>query len=333
MNLHNFLVSILWFIVLTPVHVPVVYAHTNLVNPRPYNPIDCNPPDCFKACPPIWKMGPAAARNSPQKPSKIYKRGQWIDLSWHRNNHFGGFVRFSLVPVKFMFNHWWHAKMAFHWACFESNQFFCGNHGGTVWHRCGTDSYGLAYRTFTKIPEVFPDGDYVLAMAWTGGLHFELERAQFRDYYSCSFVKIQGGPTTWRYRPTFRPGWSRYAALRRRGNVCMSTSQWVHQCAGNECADHPVRITPPGPFMYNSTPPFIFRKTLINNPQALHTTDQQLVTSTLQEEIDAIRAEVWENARDKWLAKEEARADARHLAASLQHKRAAQFSGAQINQQ
>ncbi len=66
-------------------------------------------------------------------------------------------MRMSLVPVAHMNNAWWHKRTAFMWSCFAANKFRCGRH----WS-CGTDRGGFAFRNWIKVPEVFPDGDYVV---------------------------------------------------------------------------------------------------------------------------------------------------------------------------
>lgn len=70
-------------------------AHSNIGYPLPYNKISCkaSAPWCKSACPPIW----GHPSTSPKKPAAIWKRGQTVQITWHKNNHIGGFYRRSLV--------------------------------------------------------------------------------------------------------------------------------------------------------------------------------------------------------------------------------------------
>jgi len=215
----------------------VVRAHYNLISPQPYNRIDCNAPRCRGPCPPIWRSGRSRARNSPQRPAAVWRRGDVKEISWHRNNHEGGFVRMSLVPVKYMNNHLWHKKTAFAYSCFATNKYYCGKN-----KRCGTDQRGHAFRTWVRIPQILPDGDYVFSHTWAGGLHWRRRRAFFSDYYTCSFIRIRGGPVKQRYQPTFNAGRSRHRYVNRKGGVCASTSRYVGECGGMECLKNPVGL-------------------------------------------------------------------------------------------
>ena len=146
------------FTALVLLQVSKTQAHFNLRTPVPYNKIDCNLPRCKGACPPIWRTGRARARNSPQRPAEVWRRGTTRRIIWHRNNHEGGFVRMSLVPVQHMNNHRWHTRTAFFWSCFAANKFRCGRHKS-----CGTDRNGFAFQNWVRVPEVYPDGDYVVS--------------------------------------------------------------------------------------------------------------------------------------------------------------------------
>eukprot|EP00171_Calliarthron_tuberculosum_P009507 IDg9507t1 len=124
-------------------------AHYNLKDPMPYNPIDCNAPDCRGPCPPIWKTGGGAARNSAATPSRTWRRNTHVTIEWHRNNHEGGFYRRSLVPVRHMNDYKWHKKAAFEWGCFTQNRYYCGHKPA-----CGTDKEQYAYRNSMRVPSV-----------------------------------------------------------------------------------------------------------------------------------------------------------------------------------
>jgi len=97
---------------------------------------------------------------------EVWRRGQTVGVEYLRNNHKGGFMRLSLVPAHQRGNAGVHAANAFRWSCWSHGRIRCG--GGD----CGTDRSGNRYRQWVTIPDVFPDGLYVLGYSWHGG-HFE----------------------------------------------------------------------------------------------------------------------------------------------------------------
>lgn len=174
-----------------------VVGHYNLKHPAPYNDFQCSPaskndPICGPGCPTILSSGIQKAHNTPATPSAVWRRGQNVTIEWHRNNHEGGFYRRSLVPVDNMFDISWHARTAFGWGCWSQGTFLCG--GLPASGSCGTDLRGLAYSNNMTVPAVFPDGDYVFAMVWYGGIDLPKRVTFFPDYYTCAFVRIEGGP-------------------------------------------------------------------------------------------------------------------------------------------
>lgn len=74
---------------------------------------------------------------------------------------------------------WAHEFYAFHYSCFEGHQYYCPE------SMRGSDETHLAYKRWVQVPKCVPDGIYVLGWASYG---------QFGDYYSCSYVRIAGGP-------------------------------------------------------------------------------------------------------------------------------------------
>ncbi len=190
--------------------LPLLCAgHYNLKDPLPYNNFHCSlhsVPKCTAPCPPILSSGYGKERNSPSTPSRVWRRMQNVSIQWHRNNHEGGFYRRSPVPVKHMFDPAWHAKTAFDYGCWSQGVYKCGHA-----FDCGTDKDGYAYSNYMEIPRVFPDGDYVFAMVWYGGIHWQRQRAYFPDFYACAFVRIEGGPYHTRYKPN--SAWREHASL------------------------------------------------------------------------------------------------------------------------
>eukprot|EP00171_Calliarthron_tuberculosum_P009168 IDg9168t1 len=274
-------------------------AHYNLKSPMPYNPIDCNRPKCAGPCPPIWKHGRARARNTPSHPSAVWRRGQKVPIEWHRNNHEGGYYRRSLVPVRHMFNAAWHKKTAFEWGCYTQNRYKCGRKAS-----CGTDKDGYAYRNSMRVPEVFPDGDYVFAMVWFGGLHWRRNRALFSDYYTCAYVRIRGGPLMRTHRPRFVPGKNHRKV---RPGTCASTSAFARQCGGEPCDGHKVREDVAGVFRNGRKPPPVLLRDLDKNALAT-VPDHKLTISSDAEEKRAEKQSDAEARRDAQWAKEEQKA-------------------------
>lgn len=85
-----------------------------------------------------------------------------------------------------------HEFYAFHYTCFEAHQYRCPD------SMKGSDWKHLGFKTWVQVPKCVPDGVYVFGWASYG---------QFGDYYSCSYVKIAGGPRTDTCEETgFRPG-------------------------------------------------------------------------------------------------------------------------------
>lgn len=207
-------------LLLTPIN-----AHSNVGNPLAYNPTACkaSEPWCKGSCPPVWKTGKAIARNSVEKPAATWERGQKIEIIWHKNNHVGGFYRRSLVPVKYMFDEAWHKKTAFDFGCWSQGTFQCGKSDV-----CGDDAKGRAYKNEMVVPSVFPDGDYVFAQVWFGGLHWMGTYSKYSDYFACSFIRIKGGtPVTSEYESTFTG----------KDKTCNTGKTFPLDCGGDGCIE------------------------------------------------------------------------------------------------
>lgn len=138
----------------------------------------------------------------PANPSATYRRGESYEIEYTRNNHFGGFRRFTLVPVKQMWDWRVHKANAFSYACWSRGEFECSMEN--QYRSCWYDMDSRAYKDWITIPAVFPDGDYVLGYAWYGGG----ERfGNFGDYYDCAYVRVEGGaPVVAEATPTFTSG-------------------------------------------------------------------------------------------------------------------------------
>lgn len=288
--------------------IAMVAAHYNLKSPMAYNPVDCNRPDCSGPCPPIWTTGNGKARNTPSNPSALWKRGEVVNIEWHRNNHEGGYYRRSLVPVKHMFDAAWHKRMAFEWGCWTQNRFFCGKKD-----ECGTDKDGFAYRNAMKVPTVYPDGDYVFAMVWFGGLHWRRQKALFSDYYTCAYVRIEGGALEKSHTPDFIVGTNHREVA---PGTCRSTSAFAGECGGEPCDSNKPVEDVPGVFRNGNTPPDVLLEDLDSNAMTI-VPDNSLLIETAAMEKKAEVEMVIEEKRDAQWAKEESNANAIPTPSSL----------------
>lgn len=129
-----------------------------------------------------------AADADPSNPTATFQRGSYHRVVWARNNHEGGFSRWSIVPITKMYSKEWHSKMAFHYTCWNVGRFNCNEFD---FHRdCNYDRDNQAFSKMLYIPPIYPDGVYVLAFTWYGG---GIGSGHFGDYYDCAYIRIAGG--------------------------------------------------------------------------------------------------------------------------------------------
>ncbi|KAI0559558.1 lysophospholipase [Gracilaria domingensis] len=187
-----------------------------------------------------------AADADPSNPTVIFQRGGYHKVVWSRNNHEGGFVRWTLVPLNKKDSKDWHSKMAFHYNCWNVGRFNCNDFD---FHRdCNYDRQNEAYAKMLYIPPVFPDGDYVLGWTWYGG---GVGFGHFGDYYDCAYVRVSGGEQVRdSYVPEFSAGGgSEYE------DGCEATVDDLGICWKEPCL--PMRKTEkrvPAPFKGGKTP-------------------------------------------------------------------------------
>lgn len=187
----------LFCFVFLPTGFPV-NAHSYMTYPEPYTRNNCKGGLC-QACPDIRYR--TRLSNSETSPEITWRRGQNITVVWARNNHGGGFVRLAFVPVSKRKDIDAHSSFAFYYGCWEQNIFPCS---GSL---CGSDKSRRAYRAFTTVPPVIPDGVYILAQVWYGGLKYTRLRGTFSNYASCAYVRIRGGlPLQPAFQPVYVPG-------------------------------------------------------------------------------------------------------------------------------
>lgn len=129
---------------------------------------------------------------------KTYQRGDEIPTAWWRNNHVGGFVRYSIVPIAQSTS-----QDAFDAADamlnYECNQVGCtATYGGSSpnnWNggdSAGSKGWSNACSGAFKIPYHLADGDYTVQWVWFGQGNGESANSPFQ---ACIDLKISGGAT------------------------------------------------------------------------------------------------------------------------------------------
>lgn len=219
--------------------VALASAHSYMTQPNAFNRVfqtkSCRGEECTNACPNVLR-DTSDMNNTPNRPAATWERGQEVMIRWAKNNHRGGMVRVSLVPADSMMSRPWHAKLALFHGCWESGEYTCSG------ELCGSDSNNEGFQRKVVIPSVFPDGLYVAAVVWYGGLHFSRDRGQFPDFFSCSFVRISGGvPLGGSYQPNWAPGdTGNFEAVAYTGDaskvdMCQTASDEVGECPKTGC--------------------------------------------------------------------------------------------------
>lgn len=183
-----------------------VQAHTYLISPASRLTIEKNLPtstedgtgnggglchlgDGTQTCCTSQKMGDAM---------KTYERGTEIPTTWWRNNHVGGFIRYSMVPIDQS-----DSQDAFDSAenmlSYECNQVGCdATYGGSSpnnWNggdSAGNKGWSNACKGSFTIPYHLPDGTYTMQWIWFGQGNGNSANSPFQ---SCIDLKISGGPT------------------------------------------------------------------------------------------------------------------------------------------
>jgi hypothetical protein len=198
----------------------------------------------------------------PNRQATTFSRGQTVSMQWGKNNHFNGFVRFTLVPKSQRMDFGSHDRFAFRYACWEAGSTAC-----SPGEFCGTDLQGIKYTANVQIPAVYPDGDYVLGWSWYGGTRYfssdEMSRfgisspgghrSEYGDYFSCANIRIQGGaPVESSYTPVFETGQAD------RAGTCSSAVSALGVCPVEPCSpQYPAVDMVPEPFNGKSPSPIL----------------------------------------------------------------------------
>jgi hypothetical protein len=177
---------ILWYTYIL-CFIPTALCHTWLLSPQPrYSGL----------CIPAVDLATNCCANKPNNPTSVYTRGQIVKTAWGRNNHVGGFIRYSIVPLQSsdtlnIFNN---DSNVFQYNCYapqctgDNNNFYAPDKPGTDFNqnKCSMN---------IKIPNWLPDGSYTIQWRWhSGGDNFNQRNLGLWDFISCHDFRIQGGP-------------------------------------------------------------------------------------------------------------------------------------------
>lgn len=163
------------------------------------------------------------------KPSTTVRRGDLLPVHIAKNNHAGGFNRWSLVRVEDINNRIAHEKGAFLWSCADSNVTHCNQNNRK--RNCRVDKNNEFYKKRIRIPTIYPDGNYVLGWAWYGGANRFAEKGAFGDYYDCAYLRIEGGTNETKWRKKFDPAGSLFG----KHGLCRATTNQLGVCWRQKC--------------------------------------------------------------------------------------------------
>lgn len=232
-------------------------AHSFLIHPEPYSEVyrqcPCLGRHC-RACPGF--IAASKMKNTKNSPAVTWQRGQTVQMRWAKNNHGGGFIRFSIIPTDRMFDPDQQRRYAFFFGCWQQGELNCKASG------CGGgDKNGWIFTRNVTIPNAIPDGRYIFSMAWYGGVQggkAKTEPGYFSDYYSCSYIEISGGrPITVSFQPTYNPGISELRGIPPEGK-CLSSVDDTGICTARfECQALTAENRLPLQFQNGKNPPVI----------------------------------------------------------------------------
>lgn len=162
-----------------------VFSHTWLLSPtsRYQN-----------TCLPAYDNSNCCARR-PGSVATTYTRGQIVSTNWGRNNHVGGFIRWSIVPLTAsdtlgVFDN---DSNVFQYNCYapqcvgNGGGFFAGDPPGTPFN-------GIRCSMNIQIPTWLPDGAYTIQWRWhSGGDSFNIRNLGLVDYVACHDFNVNGG--------------------------------------------------------------------------------------------------------------------------------------------
>lgn len=140
------------------------YAHQSIAFPVPITRELACRKSATENCP-----GPCPTRlkrfdQVPQNPSATVRRGRVLTVHTLRNNHEGGFSRWSLVNAEDKHSKAAHRRNAFFYSCADVRVSKCTD--VNKWRDCPFDLQNEYYKHHVKIPTTARDGVYVLGWVW-----------------------------------------------------------------------------------------------------------------------------------------------------------------------
>ncbi|KAI0563384.1 hypothetical protein FGB62_40g175 [Gracilaria domingensis] len=235
--------------------IHIALCHSTMGEPQPISPGYCSleGDDCPGPCKLDGAEGGYSNFDSPDNPAAVHWRGKRVGIKYQRNNHGpGGFIRITLVKPEDIMNKAVHERNAFHYSCWGAlprearrdelsrDKFgfsLVGNDGEK--HRA-KKAY---YVAFITIPDVVPDGDYVLGWVWYGGTRGDRIKNNrpvepkpfglFADYWACSYIRIKGGdPLARFYDPVFVNDMKQFSS-----DGCMAANDEPDTCTKEPCEE------------------------------------------------------------------------------------------------
>lgn len=207
----------------------------------------------------------------PDKPARVWERGQAVTVKYARNNHGpGGFVRLAIVPLKDAMDKKVHEANAFHTSCWGAHPMIATGDELKPRDKWGFDMIGTDgrehsfekgyYKVGVTVPDVIPDGDYYFGFLWYGGTGTKLTGnapqepraySYFGEYWTCSFIKIKGGaPLASSYTPKFVNDMSQFST-----EGCMSAADRPGVAVSEPNLDMKTFFRKPARFANGDPPP------------------------------------------------------------------------------
>lgn len=186
---HSLMSRIHFSILFLLIHLALlIHAHQAISFPRPISRIVACRISSNSYCPGPCPNNELRLDQTKDNPSVRARRGQKVFINILRNNHDGGFVRWSIVNIKDKMNKVMHQQKTFLITCADLRPTKCKKK--TAKRDCTYDRTNEFFRHQIKIPANIPDGVYILGWAWYGGGRVW---GMFGDYYDCAYIQIKGG--------------------------------------------------------------------------------------------------------------------------------------------
>eukprot|EP00178_Gracilaria_changii_P002463 TRINITY_DN1363_c0_g1_i1.p1 TRINITY_DN1363_c0_g1~~TRINITY_DN1363_c0_g1_i1.p1 ORF type:complete len:383 (-),score=50.77 TRINITY_DN1363_c0_g1_i1:197-1345(-) len=227
------------------------HAHQAMSYPWPMSRMNACRLGKFKDCPGPCPNDEIRTDMSPNYPSITVSRSQFVTINTKRNNHAGGFSRWTIVNVADMNDRSAHDANAFLWTCADLNEQKCDSLNYI--RDCQYDGKGQFYQHDVQIPAVYPDGVYVLGWAWYGGTQGHGRGGDFGDYFDCMYINVQGGDLEDSHTPKFEMGPSDTG----RDGLCAARTNQLGDCVSEPCHGRTAGMKMPQEFENNKQPPAI----------------------------------------------------------------------------